>query len=99
MRTILFPIAALATLGACATTGDDGGVQAREPAGECDASGVQDRIGQRATADLGAELLEATGSTRLRWSPPRTPMTMDYLPFRLTVGYDDDMIIERIICG
>ena len=69
------------------------------PAGECDASGVQGYLGEVATTELGAVLLQETGATTLRWVPPRTAVTMDYRMDRLTVSYDDDMVIERISCG
>lgn len=65
----------------------------------CNADNVQDRIGQVATLELGAELLAATGARTLRWGPPRSAMTMDYRPDRLTVSYDDNMVIDRISCG
>lgn len=84
-------------LGACTTTGAE--PPQRELAGECDAAGVQDRVGQRATADLGGLLLRETGARTLRWVPPRTAVTMDFRADRLTVSYDDDMVIERISCG
>ena len=94
---LLLPFAA-----ACATTTgmeQDDPLPARPPAGECDASSVQDAIGQKATAELGAHLLELTGARTLRWVPPRTAVTMDFRPDRLTVSYNDDMVIERISCG
>lgn len=91
-------ISALALLlGACATTSAE--PPRRELAGECDASGVQDHIGHRATAESGATLLRLTGARTLRWVPPRTAVTMDFRADRLTVSYDDDMVIERISCG
>lgn len=71
----------------------------REPGGECDASGVQDYIGRTVTEDIGAEILTATGSSVLRWGPPNSAMTMDYRLDRVTVAYDDDLVIERIVCG
>lgn len=98
-----FPLIAVAALAACATTAPppagDGDPPVREPAGECDASGVQGHIGQRATPEVGATLLQLTGARTLRWVPPRTAVTMDYRPDRLTVSYDDAMMIERIVCG
>jgi len=94
---------ALAGLAACATTpppfDDAGNPRVREPVGECDADSVQDHVGHRATAEAGATLLQLTGARTLRWVPPRTAVTMDFRPDRLTVSYDDDMIIERITCG
>ncbi|TIX49692.1 I78 family peptidase inhibitor [Alteraurantiacibacter aquimixticola] len=92
---------AILSLAACATLPDqgDGELRARPPQGECDASGVQDLVEERATAEVGQRLLEKTGATRLRWVPPRTAVTMDFRPDRLTVAYNDDMMIERISCG
>ena len=85
------------TLGACATTAEEQPV--RELPGECDASGVQDHLGHRASAESGANLLRLTGARVLRWVPPRTAVTMDFRADLLTVSYDDDMVIERISCG
>lgn len=90
---------ACTALAGCATTAPDGELAARPPAGECDASGVQDHVGHRASAEAGTTLLSLTGARTLRWVPPRTAVTMDFRPDRLTVSYDDNMIIERISCG
>jgi hypothetical protein len=88
-------------LAGCTTTSDG-----REPTrpvggenGQCDATSAQSHIGQRATAELGGQLLRMTGATTLRWVPPRTAVTMDFRADRLTVSYDDNMMIERISCG
>lgn len=101
IRAVL-PIALLSTAG-CATTpppfDEDGNPNVRPPEGSCDAELAQGMIGARATSAAGAELLELTGAATLRWVPPRTAVTMDFRPDRLTVTYDDDMIIERITCG
>jgi len=35
----------------------------------------------------------------LRWGPPRSAMTMDFRQDRVTVAYDDAMIITHIACG
>ncbi|MEL1251298.1 I78 family peptidase inhibitor [Aurantiacibacter gilvus] len=97
---LLFLPCLLLPLAACATTADGNGPPpVREPAGECDASAVQDHVGHTASAEAGATLLRLTGAATLRWVPPRTAVTMDFRPDRLTVSYDDDMIIERITCG
>jgi hypothetical protein len=52
----------------------------------------------KATGTLGAEMLAATGATILRWVPPRTAVTMDFNPSRLTVSYDDDHVITTVSC-
>lgn len=98
----LTTFAAVPLLAACAATMppqdiDLPGVPA--PGGECNASGVQDRIGQRATEQLGAELLKLTGARTLRWGPPDTAFTMDFRQDRLNIHYDRDYIITRINCG
>ena len=101
MTRLLIGAAALG-LSACATTTattPDGEPPAREIEGQCDASGVQDHIGHRASAEAGATLLRLTGARILRWVPPRTAVTMDFRADRLTVSYDDNMVIERISCG
>jgi len=43
-------------------------------------------------------MLAATGATILRWVPPRTAVTMDFNPSRLTVSYDDDYVITKVSC-
>lgn len=99
-RNALILAAIAMPLAACATADDVQSITpADPPMAQCDASGAQDLIGQGATAQLGAQLLYMTGATQLRWVPPRTAVTMDYRADRLTVSYDDDMMIERISCG
>ncbi len=55
-------------------------------------------VGQKANAETGTQLLAATGARQLRWVPPRTAVTMDFRPDRLTVSYDDDMVITQVSC-
>lgn len=69
------------------------------PAGQCNADAAQTLVGQKATAEAGADLLRLTGARGLRWVPPRSAVTMDYRADRLTVSYDDDYTIVRISCG
>ena len=56
-------------------------------------------IGQRATPEAGAAIVEATNSTRLRWVPPRTAVTMEYAFGRVTVSYDDNYAITAVSCS
>jgi hypothetical protein len=85
-------------LSACATVPADGEPPAREPADTCKQEAGQRFLGQRATADLGAEIMRATDSTRIRWVPPRTAVTMEYAFGRVTVSYDDDYRITAVSC-
>lgn len=102
MRNIALPatIGAFA-LSACATTAPppEAPLGSDTDAVMCDAAPAQGMIGQKATAASGAELMRITRSQTLRWVPPRTAVTMDFRADRLTVSYDDNMVIERISCG
>lgn len=91
-------IAALGALSACATAPAAGDPPVRDIEGSCRAEPGQRFIGSRATAETGAQLLAATGATLLRWVPPRTAVTMEFNPNRLTVGYDDAMMITSVNC-
>jgi len=92
-------IGAALALTACASA-ENGDASSTPPPleGRCDAEAGQSFVGQKATAETGKGLMEATGAARLRWVPPRTAVTMDFQADRLTVSYDDDMVIERVSC-
>ncbi|HLV07992.1 MAG TPA: I78 family peptidase inhibitor [Croceibacterium sp.] len=77
---------------ACTTTGT-----ARN--GLCDPEPGQLFVGQKADAAAGLAIRQATGSHILRWAPPRSAQTMDFRQERVTVSYDDDMIITQVSCG
>ncbi|PHP20854.1 peptidase inhibitor I78 [Sphingobium sp. IP1] len=89
-------------LTACVGTGSEGPDSASPPAmaqGPCRNDGLDRFTGQKATADLGAELLKASGAKTLRWGGPNMAMTMDFRPDRLTVSYDDQMVVTSARCG
>jgi len=93
----LLPAVALA---ACATTSaDEPGAPDTGPGAVCDAAPAQSFVGQKATAEIGAEIMDATGAQRLRWGPPNTAFTMDFRQDRVNVMYDDAMIITDVTCG
>ena len=107
MRSLL-PLLAALPLAACGGYGEATSTPAPEPeyqereAGAdyvCDASGIQDSVGQTATAESGAKLLEQSGARTLRWGPPNSAWTMDYRQDRLNVRYDQEMTITAITCG
>ena len=100
MKSISLCLAAGALALSACTAANSGGPETvgNEPEGPCKAEPGQAFIGQKATAETGTALLKATGATSLRWVPPRTAVTMDFRPERLTVSYDDDLVIERVSC-
>jgi hypothetical protein len=69
---------------------DNKGPSQREPG--------QRFVGMKASGEVGSEMLAATGAKILRWVPPRTAVTMDFNPSRLTVSYDDDYVIRTVSC-
>lgn len=88
-------LASVVLLAGCAANGEPGGIGS---SGECRADAGQGFIGRTANAEVGQELLAATGAARIRWVPPRTMVTADFQPDRLTVRYDDAMVIEQVSC-
>lgn len=90
--------AAALTLAACTTAPAAPPEMAAPDAAECDREAGQAFVGQKANAETGSQLLAATGARQLRWVPPRTAVTMDFRPDRLTVSYDDDMVITQVSC-
>jgi hypothetical protein len=67
--------------------------------GPCKNDGLDRFVGQKASAEVGAQLLKASGAKTLRWGGPGMAMTMDFRPDRLTVSYDDAMAITSARCG
>jgi hypothetical protein len=91
-------LVALGALAACATTTPDGDPPVRDIEGSCRAEPGQRFVGTRATAEVGGQLMAATGAKILRWVPPHTAITMDFSPDRLTVSYNDAMVITSVSC-
>ncbi len=98
-QAILLASAGALALSGCATVTAEETPTAQDLSdAACSAEAGQRFIGQKATAEVGAQLLEATGARELRWVPPRTAVTMDFRPDRLTVSYNDEMIITQVSC-
>jgi hypothetical protein len=97
MRALVFLLAL--PLAACATTPRAGDTPpARDIRGTCQREAGQRFVGRKASGALGQAMLAATGAKILRWVPPRTAVTMDFNPSRLTVSYGDDLVITRVSC-
>ncbi|MEE4200725.1 I78 family peptidase inhibitor [Erythrobacter sp.] len=98
-------VAALLTLPACAAIGLDEGFGpfkergAGEDGEACQADDVRAYVGQRVSENIGARILAESGAQQLRWGPPGSAWTMDYLPDRVNVRYDGDGVILAITCG
>jgi hypothetical protein len=92
-------LALLALLAACAGTNGAGPATPSSAEGPCRNDGLDRFVGQAASADLGTELLRASGARTLRWGGPGMAMTMDFRADRLTVSYDERMKITSARCG
>lgn len=99
MKYIPLIIAAL-PLAACVTTASEAPpAAAPDFAVQCNADDVQNLVGQKATAEIGQQVLMATNARNLRWGAPGTAWTMDFRSDRVNISYDANMVIERISCG
>jgi hypothetical protein len=65
----------------------------------CNAQPGQLFVGQKADAASGLAIRQATGTSEVRWVPPRTSTTADVVQDRITVAYDDAMNITSVTCG
>lgn len=93
------PILLAALLAGCTVTDAKIPPAAPPATGKCAPDGLGSFVGQKASAEIGAQMLSLTGARTLRWVPPRTAVTMDYREDRLTVSYDDNMVIIQASCG
>lgn len=88
-------VAGLMATAACATASPLGG----SLSGHCDNSNIQQFVGQSATSDLGAKMMQVSGASVIRWVPQGTAVTMEFRADRLTVFLDADNRVERISCS
>lgn len=97
MRTALVAMM-MAPLAACAiTSGSEAPVA--NAGGLCRNEAVASFVGQKASAEMGAAMLKASAAKTMRWGGPGMAMTMDFRPDRLTVSYDEAMVITSARCG
>ena len=65
----------------------------------CSNANLQQFVGQAATTDLGARMLQVSGATTIRWVPQGTAVTMLFQAGRLTVFLDAQNRVERLSCS
>lgn len=89
------------TLAACAAVGTSAGSPAIPAAteGPCSNSALSSFVGQKASQDLGTQMLAASGGRLLRWVPHGAMVTMDYRADRLTVRLNQTNMIDSAACG
>jgi Peptidase inhibitor I78 family len=97
----------LVALGACAPAADksESTPAAETPAGQpelanaCDASKLDDAVGQMLTVELQKKLQGEAKAEIVRVAPHDGAITMDYNHSRLNIFVDDAKNIIRINCG
>lgn len=80
-----------AALGGCAT--------APVETAECRNDGLDAFTGRHVAAELGADIMKASGARTLRWGGPGMAMTMDYRADRVTISYDEHNKVTSARCG
>lgn len=97
MRFVLAALPFIA-LAACATTAEDVPV-AGDSGFVCSNDRLSQFSGQKATQQIGADMIRASGARTIRWVPKDGMVTMDFRPDRLTVQLDGDNRIVSARCG
>lgn len=82
-------------LGACATVGP----AAPATGGTCRNDGLQQYVGQPASAELGAQVLATSGAKTLQWIAAGMMVTMDFRADRVRVQLDEQNRVQRVSCG
>jgi hypothetical protein len=55
--------------------------------------------GRPANAELGNEIIRASGSKTLQWIPAGTMVTMDFREDRVRIYLDEQNKVQRVSCG
>jgi hypothetical protein len=55
--------------------------------------------GRPATAELGTEIIRASGSKTLQWIPAGTMVTMEFREGRVRIWLDEQNRVQRANCG
>ena len=97
MRNLLLLSAVAVAVAACSTVpAEDSEMSAGD---ECRADGLDQYVGQAATAENGAVILRESGAKTLRWIAHGAAVTMDYRTDRVNVKLDPQNRIEAVTCG
>src|SRR3546814_2049933 len=92
MKYLTAPL--LIALAGCASaqTGEVANPLTNSTTGEaCRSEQLNQFVGQKADADLGAKMMNVPGARVLRWVAPGMAVTMDFRADRLTVTYDENL--------
>jgi len=97
MRLMISSLALL-PLAACQIAQSDATAPGQIP-GTCNGATLEQYVGQAASTELGAKMLQASGAKVIRWVPKGGMVTMDFRADRLTVALDEANRVEKANCG
>jgi hypothetical protein len=100
VKKLIVAALGLPLLSACATTG----LGAPDPSNSsnafvCRNTALEEFVGRPATADLGAQVLRASGAKSLQWVAAGMMVTMDFREDRVRVHLDERNRVQRVSCG
>ena len=96
----LFATLSLLPLAACTiATSDQTGDGLPPVPANCSDDTLAQFVGQPASQELGARMIQASGARTIRWVPKGGVVTMDFSPTRLTVQLDGSNRVESASCG
>ena len=81
-------------LAACATVSP-----AAPTGGTCSNDGLQQFVGQPATAELGSRALSTSGAKTLQWIEAGMMVTMEFRADRVRIYLDEQNKVQRLSCG
>lgn len=96
-NAVKLALLALATTG-CATNPPPPPI-AVVGAGDCRNNDLERFVGQRATAELGAQLQQASGARSIQWIQPGQMVTMEFRSDRLRVRLGAGNLVAGVNCG
>ena len=98
-----FPVLALALplLASCATAVPGSPYPGGNSADRyvCRNTMLEQFVGRPATAELGNEIIRASGSRTLQWIPAGTMVTMEFREGRVRIWLDEQNRVQRVNCG
>ena len=101
MRKLILAIAAAPALAACATAVPGSPFPGGNSADRyvCRNTMLDQFKGRPAGADLGTEIIRASGSKTLQWIPAGTMVTMEFREDRVRIYLDEQNRVQRASCG
>jgi hypothetical protein len=101
MKVLFLSLLALPAVAACATAVPDSPYPDTSSADRfvCRNTMLEQFRGRPATAELGREIIRASGAGTLQWVAKGMMVTMEYREDRVRVWLDEQNRVERVNCG